>query len=209
MGDAYTTLWTHERCQEARNAKQAGVPLRLLFGGPHLSQPSFRRAGVKVGDYVYPLSVRRGILYLIARLHVQAILTLEEYIEHHSKLFAPYKQTTWAMETLAAFISAHPQQRYLFHTCTDEVITGEGTSIRFDRVIPPAIVSRLRYRSRRGERPIKHLENGAVKRAISLQGIYRLSVQSAIDFENVLVNSTSNQESTNQSASEIIGPAAG
>ncbi len=202
MADAYTTLWTHERCREARAAKQADAPLNLLFGGPHISQPSFRRAGVKVGDYVYPISVQRGIIYIIARLQVQALLTLEEYIEQHPKLFAPYRRTARAMETLAAFISAFPQKRYLFRTCTNEVLTGEGTPIRFDLAIPSAIVNRIRYRSQRGERPIKHLEDGKVIRTISIQGIYRLSVVSAIDFENMLIGDTRREDSTNLSAAE-------
>jgi len=187
MACSFTTLWTRMRCQQAKQANQQGAPLTLLFGGPHLSQPSFRRAGVSVGDYIYPISVSHGLLYLIARMRVKAMLSLEEYIDQNPTLFAPYKRTDWAMETLSAYLADRPWQRYLFHTCTDEVVVGdESTTIRFDLTVPPELIERLRYRSRRRERPIKHQEHGKITSVISLQGIYRLSEASAVELERLV-----------------------
>ncbi len=179
--------------------------LTMLFGGPHTSQPSFRRAGVSVGDFVYPITVYRGAIYVIARLHVHAIQTLEAYIEHHPKLFAPYKRSDWAMETLGGYLSARPLLRYLSHTCTDEVITGEGTLLHFDRPLPSVMLQRLRYRSKRGDRPLKHVENGRLKRSIGLQGIYRLSPESARDFEQVVASSETHHRSKEVACQEAAG----
>ena len=186
MASSFTTLWTRQRCQEAKQAKQEGAPMTLLFGGPHRSQPSFRRAGVSVGDSIYPISVSHGLLYLIARMRVKTILSLEEYIDQNPTLFAPYKRTNWSMETLNAYLADRPWQRYLFHNCTDEVVVAdESTPIRFDLTVPPEIVEGLRYRSQRRERPIKHQEQGRITSVISLQGIYRLSEASAVEFERL------------------------
>jgi hypothetical protein len=189
MADAYTTFWTHDRCQAAKRANQEGKPLTLLLGGPHLSQPSFRRAGVKAGDWVYPISVYRGILYIIARMPVQRLSPIEDYIDQHPELFAKYKHHGHVLSTLQAYFDDHPEQRYLFHTCTDEVVIGiDGTPICFDVALPSEQTEQVRFRSQRRERPIKHLDNGRITSAISLQGIYRLSTSTALLFDKHLTS---------------------
>ena len=65
----------------------------------------------------------------------------------------------------------------------------EGTPIRLDVMVPPDLLERLRFRSRKRERGIKHIENGRLKNVNSLQGgIYRLSEQSELEFETLLTN---------------------
>jgi hypothetical protein len=64
MADSYTTLWSSERCRRIKQTQQEGATLALLFGGPHTSEPSFRRAGVKAGDSIYPIRVHQGIYRL-------------------------------------------------------------------------------------------------------------------------------------------------
>ena len=90
MADAYTMFWTRERCDALRRLGWAGRPLEVLFGGPHTSEPSFRRACVRPGDAIYPIAVRDGILYVLGRARVQRILTLEDYIEARADLFDAY-----------------------------------------------------------------------------------------------------------------------
>ena len=51
-------------------------PLPVLFGGPHLSEPSFRRAGVKVGDLLYPVAVSNRRVHVVARMRVREMLLL-------------------------------------------------------------------------------------------------------------------------------------
>ena len=55
MSEAYTVFWTIDRWLGALSVGHK--PLPVLFGGPHLSEPSFRRAGVRVGDLLYPVGV--------------------------------------------------------------------------------------------------------------------------------------------------------
>jgi hypothetical protein len=71
MADAYTTFWTHERCDTLRRLGWSGRSLEVLFGGPHISEPSFRRACVRPGDDIYPIAVRNGILSVLGRVRVQ------------------------------------------------------------------------------------------------------------------------------------------
>ena len=74
MADAYTMFWTRERCDALRRLGWAGRPMETLFGGPHISEPSFLRAGVRSGDAVYPIVVRAGVLYILGRTRVRRIL---------------------------------------------------------------------------------------------------------------------------------------
>ncbi len=191
MADSYTTLWSSERCRRIKQARQEGATLSLLFGGPHTSEPSFSRAGVKVGDYVYPIRVQDGILSIIGRMRVCAILPLEAYLTTYADLFADCTRkdsVAWADDMLDQYFKKHPEQHYLRHTCTDEVVLGEmGTPIRFDLAVPPELLTDIRFRSQRRERGIKYIENGKLKNALSLQGIYRLAESSAEDFERLLV----------------------
>ena len=191
MADSYTTLWSGERCRRIKQAQQEGAKLALLFGGPHTSEPSFRRAGVKAGDYIYPIRVHNGILWIIGRMRVRDILPLEDYVTAYPHLFADYTRKNrigWAEDLLDQYFTNHREQCYLRYTCTEEVVLGDaGTAIRFDRAVPADLLTQLRYRSQRQERGIKYIEDGKLKNTLSLQGIYRLSEPSAQAFERLVL----------------------
>jgi len=189
MSDSFTTLWTNDRCKSLKQYHQEGRVLDILFGGPHTSEPSFRRAAVKPGDYVYPVRVYQGILYLIARMRVMEILPLQEYIERYPDVFKGCDHSPWPSVTFDNYLKLHPEIRYLAPTCTDEVVLGvEGTPIRLDRKFPSEFVEALRFRSQRRERGLKHIQNGRIKNVIGLQGIFRLSAESAEAFAQLLAN---------------------
>jgi hypothetical protein len=165
--EAYSVYWPQARW---RQAARVAEPLSLLFGGPHTSEPSFRRATVQPGDLLYPIGLCDQVLYVFGRMRVEQIIPvggsgqprLEEYLSH-----------TW---------------RFLAPTCTTEVVIGvDGTGIRLDRPLPGEILKRLTYHPRRGPRPVKHVtEDGRLTHALSVQGIYRLAESSAADIEAAL-----------------------
>ncbi len=72
----------------------------MLFGGPHTSEPSFRRACVRPSDTIYPIAGRDGILYVLGCTRVQRILTLEDYIAARADLFDAYltDPPAWVLE---------------------------------------------------------------------------------------------------------------
>src|SRR5262245_31377434 len=97
-------------------------PLPVLFGGPHLSEPSFRRAGVRVGDLVYPVAVSNRRAHVIGRMRVREMLLvgMTDGPTLIDQRFPQFK--AWKM---------------LAPTCTEEVVIGtEGTSLRADLEIP-------------------------------------------------------------------------
>ncbi len=173
MEESYTAYWANDLCRELERNGTAGTPLAILFGGPHQSEPSFRRAGVKEGDYIYPVRVLDGALYLLVRMRVKQLIVCTSGAEGGA--------------ALDHYLELYPRWRCLARTCTDEVIVGdEGLALRFDLAVPPELLERLTFRSRRGERRLKHIENGRLVHALGVQGIYRLSPRSAAELAALL-----------------------
>lgn len=170
MSDAYTVFWTMDRWLSA--VAVGHRPLPVLFGGPHLSEPSFRRAGVRVGDVIYPVAVSNRRMHVVARMQVREMLLLgqEDGPTLIEQRFPEYR--AW---------------KFLAPTCTDEVVVGmNGTAPRVDLEVPPELLDRLHFRSQRGERRLKHVKDGELTSSIGLQGIYRLAAASADDLSELI-----------------------
>jgi hypothetical protein len=190
MSDSYTVLWTNDRCNWLKKNGEAGKKLRVLLGGPHQSAPRFSRFGVKPGDYVYPVRVFRGELYIIARMRVKQFVSLESYLANYLGLLKPPANFS-LFELEDKLRNERPELGHLLpYGCVEEIAIGEaGTSMRFDLVVPVDVLNNLRFRSQRGERSLRHLENGKLKSVVSLQGgIYRLSPDSAKVFERLALD---------------------
>jgi hypothetical protein len=176
VSEAYTVFWTMDRWL---SAIQAGhKPLPVLFGGPHLSEPSFRRAGVKVGDEIYPVAVANRRVHVVARMRVREMLLLgqEDGPTLIDQRFPQYR--AW---------------KFLAPTCTDEVLIGmEGIAPRGDVTVPAETLGRLSFRSQRGVRQLKHVRGDELTSSIGLQGIYRLTPDSAADLAALVESPPSN-----------------
>ncbi len=170
VADAYTVFWTMDRWLGA--VAVGHRPLPVLFGGPHLSEPSFRRAGVKVGDTIFPIAVQNRRVHVVARMRVREMILLgqEDGPTLIDQRFPQYR--AW---------------KFLAPTCTEEVIVGmDGTAARADLELPIEVLHRLRFRSQRGERPLKQIKDGELTSSIGLQGIYRLTPASAEDLAQLV-----------------------
>lgn len=141
MADAYTLFWTRKRCEALRRLGWAVCPLETLFGGPHISEPSFRRAGVRSGDTLYPIAVRAGILSLLGRTRVRRILAYEDFVKERPDLSPPHSQNSWPWAT--AF--ARPVWRF---SPSPRLVPTRRWSVRTAR--PCASTYRSRQRCSRG-----------------------------------------------------------
>lgn len=203
MSQTFTTLWTATQVGRLRRAGLEGMPLSVTFGGPHLSAPSFRRAGVQTGDTILPIQVRHGRLHLLGGLRVAEILDVEEYVVRNPEQFSAVHdhpefqrlerhldtRSSRAFWLLRLWLSSHPDIDALCPgEATEVVLPAEAAVIRLDRVVPTEVVSAMRWQSgRRPERGIKHLSGeGRIERSISLQGIYRLTSASAEALKSLL-----------------------
>ncbi len=143
----------------------------MLFGGPYQSLPSFLRAGVQPGDRIYPVRAHRTRLHLLGALEVAHIV--------------PYENVGSALpdDDYVKLLDWRP----LKTGCVTEVLVGPpGAPLRFDTVVPGDLLERLTYTSRRGERLLKHVEDGRLIRSASLQGIYRLAADSAEEIDQLI-----------------------
>nr|WP_237537736.1 hypothetical protein [Streptomyces sp. SID2999] len=157
-------MWTNDLCRELIRGGFTGERPTVLFGGPHQSRPSFRRAGVAPGDRIFAVRVWRTALYPVCSMQVQRIVDYDRAGEELSDEDYP-KLIHW---------------RPLKSGCVSEVVLGPpGSPLRFDRPLPGTHLEHLTFASRRGERKLKYVEDGRLLRALSLQGIYRLAPESA------------------------------
>lgn len=161
----YTMLWPNEYCSYVEKKGGVGKPLRFVWGG-YNRQTDFRFYGVEEGDVIVPVRVQDGRLYVIGSMIVKECACTKKYL------------------------AAHPEYKHFIqHLCADQVLVGEnGTPIRFDVVVPLSTLKSLRFRSKssRKERAVKHIEDGKLKHAISVHGIYRLTENSAEALLNLL-----------------------
>ena len=109
MANSFTLLWSQERCERMEKAGQASKPLTVLFGGPHQSEPRFRRFGVQPGDYLYPLRVAGGVLYVLGRMRVRQLLSVEEYVANNAEIFAGFESDWGAEGTFGNWLTKHPE----------------------------------------------------------------------------------------------------
>ncbi|GAA4609274.1 hypothetical protein BJY16_007250 [Actinoplanes octamycinicus] len=166
MSDAYTVYWPQDRW---RSALRVHRPLEVMFGGPHVSEPSFRHAKVSVGDLLYAVGVYRQVLLVLGRMRVREIVEVD-------------------VDSLDGYFERFASWRFLAPTCTTEVVLGEGgTLVHGNQAVAGEALKTLTYLPRRGPRPIKHVnEDGLLTKAISVQGIYRLAPISALELDAVL-----------------------
>ena len=185
---SYTVFWTNDYCRQLRKAGDLGKPLRIVFGGSHQSQPALTKFGVHPGDWVYPIRVDKGQLFMVAGMQVKSFVGVSEYVSDILRLPVAYNGLH-TFQLIDRLKSDHPEWGHLLPWgCLVEVAVGHnGASIRLDRLVPRDVVEQLRFVSRRGERPIKHLEAGVIKSSMGLQGgVYRLSTASALEFARLL-----------------------
>ena len=129
------------------------------------------------GDLVYPITVHERTVYVLGRMRVQEIRTYTA--DSVGRLHQEH-------------LDGNPRWRFLADSCMNEAVLGcEGTVPRLDAAMPADVLRRLVYRSQRGTRMIKHIdEDGKLLRSHGLQGIYRLDDSCLADLDAVLAQPT-------------------
>ncbi|HEY0662054.1 MAG TPA: hypothetical protein VGD21_12130 [Lysobacter sp.] len=169
MNESYVLLWSQDRVKWLRQVKDHG-PFEVVFGGPHISQPSIDR--LANGDIVYPVAVSKGRFFVIARLVVQELLDPEEYVIR--RIGVRPSDLSWNR-----FRSSLPDKgASVGHrapwTCADLAACGQGTEFVWDRAVAPSELPELRFGPKEGrELPLKGIKDGIITSSLSLQGHMR------------------------------------
>jgi hypothetical protein len=181
MSDSFTVYWAKPRVIALNKLPEPAPLFKLLLGGPHTSQPSFVHAGVKIGDWLYPIAVIERRLRILGRMQVVDIVQTGSIQSGFINTPVLNKNAQRLIEQ-----SGWPQWSFyksLCITCTDEAVYGQhGTKPLQHLYLSETAVRNLKYRNQRAERAPKGVENGEVTVSMALQGIYRLTQASANDF---------------------------
>ncbi len=132
--------------------------------------PGFLKYKVTAGDYIYPVRVQKGTMYILGCMRVKVIQTIEEYVQDRPETFGPYEKSAPGL-AFHYWMEDHRDQQYLCPSCCSEAALGdEATEIGLDTPVPPETITNLRFRSGKVERPIKHVTDGMITSVISISG---------------------------------------
>lgn len=73
----YMVYWPKEQISRLKKAKDTG-PIRVVLGSIHTKMPSI--AKVRVGDVIYPVTLEKGTLFVMARLPVEKVECAFDYL---------------------------------------------------------------------------------------------------------------------------------
>ncbi len=168
MPDAFTTLWTHDTCRALRKAGRVGERPTVAFSGVHTSLPSW--SGVGVGDEMYALHVNRCVVYVVSRMRVVD----KQRSECCGTAPASWQDPSFPGHRDWGMLGADG--------CGSTAVHVEATPVRFDLPVPGDVLAGLTWRNRRGvTRGLKHVVDGRLERSVGLQGLYRLTPDSAAE----------------------------
>ncbi|GAA2813524.1 hypothetical protein GCM10010441_42790 [Kitasatospora paracochleata] len=166
MPDAFTVLWTHDVCHALRRTGRVGERPPVAFSGVHTSLPAW--SGAQPGDEVYAVHVNRCVVHVVSRMRIVD----RERGECCGTAPAGWNEPAFPEHGDWSMLGAGG--------CGAEPVHVEATPVRFDVPIPGDLLGELTWRNRRGRtRGLKHVADGRLERAISLQGFYRLTPESA------------------------------
>ncbi len=165
MSDAFTALWTQDVCRPLRKGFVGRRP-PVVFSGAHGS--SIGWGSVDTGDEVYALHVNRCVVHVVSRLRV---------VDWKRSECCGSLPAFWADPAYRG----HPGWDVLgADRCGAAPIHVDATPIRFDVTVPGDLLATLTWRNARGvTRTLKHVTDGRLTSSVSLQGVYRLTGDSA------------------------------
>lgn len=190
MNSVYTILWTRDRCHELQKAGVEGKPLQVLFGGIHQSAPSLKHAGIGHGDIVYPVSVSKGTLYVLAGVVVDEFVELAEYAVNQLGLARRFVAEL-EENKIKDLIQRHCRQlghRQPYGCGTEVALATRSSPLRFDLAVAKELLEKITFCPRKGTPSgLKHIKDGKLVSSISLQGnVRRLCAPSAALFADIV-----------------------
>lgn len=190
MSTSYFVNWSQDRCRGLRKNGDVG-PLRAVYGSPHTSAPKLSKYGVGPGDRLFVTALDKGQVCIVAAMTVEQILDVLAFLAaRHGVPAEALELHLWKLCD-----KLHAERPELGHElpfgCVDEVAVGDdGTSIRFDRIIPGDVLARVEVVTKKGVVRGLPVTDGRLTKPTSITGhVYRLTSKAASLFEAVLVGS--------------------
>jgi hypothetical protein len=147
----FSHYWCYDR-HDLQGAASGCTPL------DHTAGSLFTPRGVRVGDLVYAVTVKRGVFFLIGKLQVGEIVFSDR--------------------------QAEARLRYEPWPGPEHLIASSCTPVQLVQ-LPLAIVSSLRFERGRGEVALKFVVPGVLDRQ-TVRGVRRLTYESAVALDEFL-----------------------
>jgi len=160
----------------------------VFYGSPHGSAPPLSRYGVGAGASIYIVYLRDGVLFLVARVVVGEVISVEAYLEEHLKLPAALlKKHLWALEDELWKTRPELGHRLPFGCVDEAALLTRSSPLSRGQEIPVKITAALRFVTKKGEERSLPLVVGKLKKLSAIQGhFHRLTPASAIELERLL-----------------------
>ncbi len=151
----YTHYWSNPTCKDFY--ENQNLEEKLL---DHDAGKIFTRSGVKPNDLVYIVTIKKGELFLIAKLQVEKMV------------FGNKQATAILCDDNLWDAPAH-------------LIAKAGTPMRFNKTVPLRITKGLRFISAKGPKPLKFVSSTKLDRQ-TLRGVRELNASSAAQLDTLL-----------------------
>jgi len=204
----YIVYWPQDWVQELKKAEDMG-PIKVVFGSIHSRMPSI--VSIKVGDVVFPVTLIKKKLYVMARLPVTHRARAFDYCmrelgSQHGALIPEgivVKQTetfywSWdcksyncaegvpeGLQVVTQEEKPHLEHQNPFNCCSQWAVWGEDGSSIEPRQLPDEVLPDLRFGYPKSkEKPLKFTPNGSVLSS-SLTATRRMSEETLEIFEDL------------------------
>ena len=197
VSQSYLLLWPQRRIDQLKKNGEVGQPLEVLYGSPHSSAPSLRRYGIESGDHVYVVGLRAGVVYVVARIEVEKVISTDEYFRDYLRLPArDLKLHLWDMEEKLARDRPQLGHRLPFGCVDEAAVAASSSPVTLDAPIPVDVLAALRFRTKRGEERSLPLEQGLLRKLPALQGHFHRLTPETVPLLEGLVGSHRLQSAT-------------
>ena len=204
----YIVYWPQDWVQELKKAEDMG-PIKVVFGSIHSRMPSI--VSIKVGDVVFPVTLIKKKLYVMARLPVthrerafdycmrelgreHGALTpegivvkaeKEEFYWTRGQSFRCADAIPDGMTLMVESDKPHTKHQEPFNCCSEWAVWSEGGSSIEPRLMPDEAIPLLRFGYPKSkENPLRLDKNGNVL-SMSLTATRRMSEETAKIFEEL------------------------
>ena len=203
----YSVYWPQDWVEKLQKAGDKG-PIRVIYGSIHSRMPTI--ASVKIGDVVFPVTLAKKKLYVMARLpvtHKECAFDycMRELGRNHGSLIPDeivVKETDtfyWTkgqsfncveaipdgMTLMIESDKPHTKHQEPFNCCSEWAAWGENGSSIKPRPIPNELIPLLRFGYPKSkEKPLRLDKNGNVL-SMSLTATRRMSEETAKIFEEL------------------------
>lgn len=184
----YIVYWPQDRVNELQKAGDEG-PIKVVFGSIHSRMPTI--ASIKTGDVVFPVTLMKKKLYVLARLPVTHREPAIDYCMR--ELGRPCGALRRENDGYPQFqysdshtpVLPHLEHQGPFNCCSQWAVWGEdGSSIKM-RPLPDDLIPVLRFGYPKSKEKALRLDKNGNVLSVSLAATRRMSEETAEIFEEI------------------------